>query len=164
MIETAPQPASPIDDCFEMGRLCLCFNLRRATRAVTSLYDEILRTSGLKATQLTLIAAVMTLTAREGAPTMTRLADVLGMDASTLSRNAALLEREGLAALKPARDRRSRVLQVTDEGRRRLELARPLWEKAQATMFDGLGEVDSLEGLKLLRRIARVPYQGQAEF
>ena len=36
---------------------CSCGNLRRASRAVTQLYDGVLQASGLKATQFTLLVA-----------------------------------------------------------------------------------------------------------
>ena len=39
------------------GGACACFNLRKATRMVTQLYDEALKPAGIRATQLTVLAA-----------------------------------------------------------------------------------------------------------
>ena len=41
----------------KMGRACACFNLRKATRMVTQLYDDALKPVGIRATQLTVLAA-----------------------------------------------------------------------------------------------------------
>jgi hypothetical protein len=38
-----------------VANTCACFNLRKASRTVTQLYDEILQPSGLLATQFTLL-------------------------------------------------------------------------------------------------------------
>ena len=37
---------------------CTCFNVRRASRAVTQFYDDIMAPSGIKATQFTMLGAV----------------------------------------------------------------------------------------------------------
>ena len=50
---------------------CTCFNLRKATRAVTQAYDDALKPSGLRATQFTLLSVV----AGRGPSGMTDLAD-----------------------------------------------------------------------------------------
>ena len=42
----------------EVGRRCACFNLRRVTRAVTQVYDEYLRPTGLRVTQFTVLVAL----------------------------------------------------------------------------------------------------------
>lgn len=41
----------------QTGLECACFNLRKAARAVTQLYDDALRPAGVLATQLPLLAA-----------------------------------------------------------------------------------------------------------
>ena len=54
---------------------CSCGNLRRASRAVTQLYDGVLQPSGLKATQFTLLVAAAELKA---AP-VSRMAEVAAL-------------------------------------------------------------------------------------
>lgn len=110
-----------------MIETCACHRIRMAARAVTRSYDEALRPAGLRATQLSLLAAV----AAGGALSIRALAAQLGMDRSTLARNLAPLEREGLLAVGEEGWRRSRTLAITARGRARLRAAAPLWEKAQ---------------------------------
>ena len=96
---------------------------------------ERLRPSGLRATQLAVLWAVLALepvTAR-------RLATVIVSDETTLSRNLKVLAVDGLIQLVPGEDRRSRLVTLTRAGRRALERALPLWEQAQADMRESLG-------------------------
>ena len=128
-----PKPASdPLD---EIAAACACFNVRRAARAVTQLYDRVLAPSGLRATQVTLLVAL----ARRGALPFTRLADILGMDRTTLTRNLTPLKRDGLLTLGPGPDRRVKLASITAKGRKQLEQAIPLWQRAQRQITGGLG-------------------------
>ena len=89
---------------------CACLNLRGAARAVTQMYDEVLRPSGLKATQFSVLAAVATI----GPAAMTVIAKALVMDRTTLTRNLKPLMDRGLVkAGKGADDRRQRRIVVT---------------------------------------------------
>jgi DNA-binding MarR family transcriptional regulator len=106
-----------------------------AARAVTRLYDDILRSVGLRATQLAVLVAV----GNEDVTSITELAKFMGMDRSTLTRNLAPLEREGLIRIGNEGWRRSRTVEITQKGRSRLREALPFWEKAQKTMRQKLG-------------------------
>ena len=75
-----------------------------AARAVTRAYDETLRPTGLRASQLSVLVAVGT----GEAPSIAALAQVLGMDRSTLTRNLGPLETEGLVQVGLGGWRRSR--------------------------------------------------------
>ena len=76
----------------EVADGCACKNLRRSARAVTRLYDEALRPSGLRITQFTLLVAVAL---SEPVP-ITRLADALDLDRTTLARDLKPLTERGL--------------------------------------------------------------------
>jgi hypothetical protein len=43
------------------GQACACFNLRKAARAVTQLYDEAMRPTGLRANQVSLLGVTQAL-------------------------------------------------------------------------------------------------------
>jgi len=125
---------------------CVCFSLRKASRAVTQFFDEILQTSGLLVTQFTVLAAI-DLT---GSATMTHLAQWLVMDRTTLTRNLKPLERQGLIKIEPGKDQRMRVVTLTAEGHAAIAKALPLWEQAQTSVVEGLGQEQwsaLLEGL-----------------
>jgi DNA-binding MarR family transcriptional regulator len=123
---------------------CLCFRARRVSRALTRMYDEALRPLGLQATQLTLLNAV-TMCGESGAP-MGRLADVLAMDATTLSRNLRPLEKAGLVRMErlPA-DRRVRLALLTPAGQGMVEAALPLWTRAHERVVAALGADAAVE-------------------
>jgi len=106
-----------------------------ASRAVTRLYDEMLRPVGLRATQLAVLVAVGS---RE-AVSITALAKIMGMDRSTLTRNLAPLKREGLIRVGNEGWRRSRTVEITKTGRARLREASSLWEDAQNALRRKLG-------------------------
>lgn len=115
---------------------CVCFNVRKAARAVTSLYDAMLRETGLRATQVTLLMAVDAM----DRPTISQLAEELVMDRTTLTRDLKPLEAQGFILVRPGADRRTRLVELTDVGGRKLDTILPLWEEAQARMItDGLG-------------------------
>ncbi|MEE8587493.1 MAG: MarR family winged helix-turn-helix transcriptional regulator, partial [Acidobacteriota bacterium] len=74
-----------------------------------------------------------------GSATINRLADTLGMDRTTMSRNLRPLEKMGLIDILAGKDRRTRVVIATDQGRETLHKAYPLWEQAQSRMIEVLG-------------------------
>lgn len=131
--------------------MCTSFNLRKATRAVTQFYDEALRDSGLKSTQFSLLAAA----AAAGSIPISRLADEMAMDRTTLTRNLKPLEAEGLLRVVAGADRRVRNVAVTPEGEARLEKALPLWRKAQTRMIDKLGDERWGELLRQLQSVRK---------
>ncbi len=115
---------------------CACANLRRATRAVTQLYDEELRQIGLRTTQFTLLRNI----ARKGSIRQGELGDLLALDSTTLSRTLKPLASKGWIRAVPGTDRRERHWELTPAGRRQLERAAPLWERAQARLRARLGD------------------------
>lgn len=116
-------------------RRCTCLNLRMAARAVTQLYDEIMRPSGLRATQFSLLMLIRA----AGRVRISDLAEAAVMDRTTLKRNLALLEREGLVRIEPGEDARVREVTLTRAAEKRLEVALPYWQRAQAQLTARLG-------------------------
>jgi DNA-binding MarR family transcriptional regulator len=114
---------------------CACLKVRMAARAITRAYDGILRPVGLRATQLSVLVAV----AMDGAISIAALADFLGMDRTTLTRNLRPLQKQGLISIGPEGWRRSRNVEITKKGRSRLREALPLWERAQDALKEKLG-------------------------
>jgi DNA-binding MarR family transcriptional regulator len=137
-----------------MGLTCACYNLRRASRAVTQLFDGHFDEVGLKATQFTVLAVVAY--AGEQPPTVTRLADDLVLEQSSLSRNLAVLERLGYVRLEPGSDRRQRIVTLTRSGHRALARGYSVWKRAQGTLATALGPRGDLEAqLRVLRRMTK---------
>lgn len=120
----------------EVARACACANLRRAARALTQLFDEALAPSGLRATQFTLLVTSRLM----GESTINEVAERMGMDRTTLSRNLKPLVRNGLLEVRPGKDGRTRLVRITPAGEQALEVAYPLWQQAQQETVGVLGE------------------------
>ena|SRR6266545_4538829 len=124
------------DGAINFASTCACFNIRKTARAITNLYDTVLQPTGLRSTQATLLMAI----AVAGTPTISRLAEYLVMDRTTLARDLKPLEDQGLVRITPGGDRRTRQVQLSDVGRAKLREIIPLWEQAQARIIAaGLG-------------------------
>lgn len=117
---------------------CACHRVRMAARTVTRLYDEVLRPTGLRATQLIVLVAA---SAKESL-SISALADFLGMDRTTLTRNLRPLEQDGLITIGAEGWKRSRTIGISEAGRERLRDAFPYWEKAQTALRRQLGSED----------------------
>lgn len=115
---------------------CTCFNVRRASRTVTQFYDDIMETSGIKATQFTMLGAI----AMMGPASVTKLSDHLILDRTTLTRNLKVLEKLNLINISTGEDRRERVVRLTEHGKAALARATPVWQEAQQLLISGFGE------------------------
>jgi len=131
---------------------CNCAAIRQAARRVTRFYDQALAPSGLRITQYPILVWL----ASAGPATMRVLADRMVMDRATLGHNLRPLEAQGLIAMAAGEDRRSRVVTLTEEGRRRLRDARPAWRAAQATFESAFGPEDSAALRVTMARLARL--------
>lgn len=125
---------------------CTCAVLRRASRRVTQAYDQALKPLGLRLTQYSLLANVL----RSGGLTITDLAERLAMERTTLTRNLKPLEAAGWLWVKPGPDRRSRAVEITDEGRRVIDLAVPAWQQAERELRKSMGEEKAAQLRQLL--------------
>ncbi|MEX0936230.1 MAG: MarR family winged helix-turn-helix transcriptional regulator [Pirellulales bacterium] len=133
---------------------CACFHFRKASRAVTQLYDEVLQPTGLRSTQLVILIAI----SLHEQISPARLARELVMDRSTLVRNLKPLEKRGLVSTRPGKDRRTRTIELTELGEGELTRAIPYWEKAQEHFERNLGEQhweEMLRGLSSAVTISR---------
>jgi len=120
---------------------CTCFKLRKLTRAMSRLYDQRMAAVGLKTTQYSLLANA----ARSARP-VADLAEHLGMERTTLTRNLKPLLDAGWVELKPGADTRQRIVTITDAGRAKVEQAYIVWRAAQ-TEFETLLGRDAVRAL-----------------
>ena len=131
---------------------CACANLRRAARVVTQFYDGVLRPSGLRATQFTLLQALNL------APGISQkqLAELLEIDSTTLTRTLALLRRKGWLRSETGTDRRELRLSLTAAGQREYKRVFPYWQSAQKRLRQELGEANWNEIMNAAVRTAYV--------
>ena len=125
---------------------CYCTNLRRSANAVSDYYDARLRPSGLTAAQYYLLLNL----SRLGSANMTRWAEHVGLERSTMVRNIHLLESRGLIA--PA-EGRGRPFPLSEAGRAALDAAMPLWEGVQRELEGFLGAEDAQAVLRIGARL-----------
>lgn len=116
--------------------VCVCNTLRAVTRAMTQLYDDALRPSGLRVTQFSILG----LLARLGTANVTQLTQTLEIDQTTLTRSLKLLERQGLIERVTQADARVKALRLTATGTQAMKTAYPLWKRAQQRVLGRIGE------------------------
>jgi DNA-binding MarR family transcriptional regulator len=128
---------------------CLGLASRRAARALSRSYERKLRPHGIRIGQFSALTALML----RGPLTVGTLADFLGVERTTLTRNLALIEAKRWVAIHPGKDARSRVVEVTAAGRARVAEAFPAWREAQAAAREAMGSA----GAKSLLGLAQKP-------
>ena len=107
---------------------CLCLHVRRAARTIARRFDDAFRPLDLTSGQYSLLMSLN----RPHPPHMQDVADLLAMDRTTLTANLKPLERRGLVAIDiDPKDKRSRLLTLTDQGMALLVKAFPIWQKTQ---------------------------------
>ena len=114
---------------------CLCANVRRATRALTQVYEEALRPVSLRATQLTILQVL----SRAGEVSQGQLGEMLAMDSTSLTRTLAIMSRRGWIAERRGKDRRERLLSLSGEGKNKLKRGEQVWERLQSRLQRQLG-------------------------
>jgi len=111
-------------------KACHCLAARRRARELTRLYEKKLRRHGLRATQFSVLAAL----ALKGPTPVSGLAEFLSLERTSLTRNTALLERNGWVKSGRSEDAPKRLLRLTAAGRRKLEAAFPAWKQVQSLL------------------------------
>jgi DNA-binding MarR family transcriptional regulator len=124
---------------------CFCLASRQAARRITRLYDSFMQGSGVRATQFTILSQLML----RGEMPIGKLAAILGMERTTLTRNLTLLEQQKWISIKAGDDPRSRMIGITAQGRGMVRRGFPYWSKAQAQVGKLLG-ADGQAALKVL--------------
>ena len=124
---------------------CFCLASRHAARKITRLYDRYMQESGIRVTQFTILSQLML----RGEMPIGKLAGILGMERTTLTRNLTLLEQRKWISVKAGDDPRSRMIGITAQGRGIVRRGFPYWSKAQAHVGKLLGS-DGQAALKTL--------------
>ncbi|MBD2124234.1 MarR family winged helix-turn-helix transcriptional regulator [Trichocoleus sp. FACHB-262] len=133
----------------QVPETCMGLHIRRASRILTHVYDSALRPTGLVVNQFTLLVAIHLF----GPVPITRLAEELCADQTTVTRNIKLLEKQGFVAIAPGEDRRIKLVSLTIEGQTVLAEAMPLWEQVQADLRQRFGKQTWQALLSLLSEV-----------
>jgi DNA-binding MarR family transcriptional regulator len=141
-----------LSDCLEVERSCLALNLRRAERVISQIYDAALRPVGIKSTQFSLLVTIRAMQPSA----LSKIADHIDMDRTTLTRNLDVLVESRLVATTRGEDLRERVVSITEKGDAALAAALPIWRATQERLSAKAGKqpVSSLiEGLKTIAAV-----------
>jgi DNA-binding MarR family transcriptional regulator len=135
--------AVPYETTILVRDCCLCLHVQRAARALARRFDDAMRPLDLTNGQFSLMMALN----RPKPPAMTAVAALLVVDRTTLTAALKPLQRRRLikVTIDPA-DRRSRLMALTQNGRRLLARAVPVWERTHRKV-EGLlpdGDPDGL--------------------
>lgn len=115
---------------------CYCTNLRRSANAISDFYDASLKNAGLTVAQYYLLVNL----SRLGSANITRWAEQVGLDRSTMVRNIKLLQTRDFVKIAEGH---GKVFTLSPAGKRVMELAAPLWQKAQEQIEAILGKDDA---------------------
>lgn len=117
-------------------KTCICFNVKKATRTITQIFDDIYRPLGLRSGQVSIL---MSLSALEKC-TIFELAELICLDRTSLSRNLTPIEKLGLIDIQAGtKDKRTKVLKLSPKGENILAEAYELWKKAQINIVNVIG-------------------------
>ena len=109
-------------------RTCLCQRIQRAGRIIGRRFDEAFRSLGINNWQFSVLLALRQLRS----PTIGEVAEVLGMDRTTLTKNLKPLARRGLLSVAAdEHDARARRITLTAAGEEILASAGEGWHRAQ---------------------------------
>ena len=141
--------------CGKVAESCVGMRVRKAARVVANHYDKHLKPVGLKGTQFTLLNTIFL----NPAANIGQLADILGLDRTTLNRNLKPLERQGLIRSGSGKDPRTRTLKLTNEGTKILQNALPYWLEAQSGVMETVDRrikrlMDDLSELEKVGRLS----------
>ena len=128
---------------------CTCLNMRRASNAITDMYDTYLKPSGLSISQFSILKHISLM-----APvSVSEESAVMRLDRTTLVRNLRPLEERGLIQDIAEKGTRNRQLALTDKGKESYQQAEMLWQQAQMAMDNFLGEEEVGKLTELLSKI-----------
>lgn len=137
----------------QMAEECLAVRVRMVSRRLSRIYDAALRPLGLTVAQLNLLSVLEVV----GSAPSSRVAELLGMEISTLSRNTRIMESEGWISVAPAERGNGRILTLSAAGIEKLSESKPAWVEAQAQARDLLGP----DGSRDLKRIGDAAWDAQ---
>lgn len=156
MEQTVTAQAIPVEPAKGRPALAIsnfCNNgaLRRATRHLSQLFDDVLAPSGLRAAQHGLLYYIYEL----HGPTMKELAEALVMDLSALGHTLKPLARDGFVELvADERDRRAKRVFLTHQGQTKLAQTVELWRVAQQRVETVLGVDEARRMREMLATVA----------
>ena len=114
---------------------CACSSVRRAARVLSRTYDASLASSGMNITQFAVMRAVR----RHPGEPLTRVAEDLAMDRTSLYRELNSAQRKNWIKIRKDDDGRSRNAVVTEKGRNAMAKVDIDWVSIQTGVVERFG-------------------------
>jgi len=162
LIATKPRPSRTkkngrrptVRDLRIAGLTCIALNLKRTARVVSAIYDDAVRSAGLRSTQFAILATI----GHNPEVSITQLSEWIDADRTTAQRSLEILGKRGWIVAKKAHTGNLRQLALTPSGEKKLAEAYELWEETQNRMTEAIGHRAArtlLHDLSQVRKIAR---------
>ena len=129
---------------------CVCTSVRKAARVLARTFDSGLADSGLNITQLAVLRAVL----RHPHEPLSRVAEDLAMDRTSLYRALAAMEKQHWVTMRDGPDGRTRTAALTRTGEAVLGRADPGWASTQRDLIERFGAAQWHSLVAELRRLA----------
>ena len=114
---------------------CVAYNLRKAAHIVSRIYAKEMAKAPIRGPLFSLLATIN----KSGPQTITAVAQDLGLDRTTLTRNLEPLKRRGLIEIRKMAANRKEI-RLLPKGETTLTRSLHFWRRAQARVVSELGE------------------------
>ncbi len=121
------------------------------SRAVTPLYERHLASEGITIVQFSLLVML----GNEPGATISEMSDTLTMERTTLLRTIKPLLNDGLVTIDSSP--KQHIYAISPTGRETLARAMPLWQQAQESFVELLGEDDVNHLQRIARKLRTLP-------
>ena len=110
---------------------CLCTSIRKSSRNISRVYNEILKQSGEKITANQL--SILVLLSEIKTASITDLSDQLKTERTTMTRNLNVLEKSKWIKIYGGNDGRMKYIKINTKGIKIIKKIVPHWKKAENT-------------------------------
>ena len=136
----------------ENNVLCNCGILRQSSQKLTAIYNESLKSSGLRVTQFAVLKNIHKL----GKTSITELDTYLEQDRSTIGRSIRILEKIKVVSINKSSDKREFEILITKHGIECLQLARKSWEDINIKISSKLGKEKQKQMIEIMNVIQSI--------
>jgi DNA-binding MarR family transcriptional regulator len=123
------------EECRFFEISCVSYNLRKSSHIVSRIYAKEMADAPIRGPLFSVLACIHKL----GPGSITAVANELGLDRTTLTRNLKPLTRRGLIEIRPVTANRKEI-RLRPKGEAALRRSLDCWRKAQKRVVDALGE------------------------
>jgi len=127
---------SDLEKCIGETQTCVAYNLRKASRIASKVFEKEMRGAPIHGPQFSLMIII----AKRGTETISGLARDIGADRTTLTRNLKQLERKGVVQISSGKDNRTKAVTLLPEGEAAIRESVRYWKKAQSKVLATLGQ------------------------